>query len=376
MNLENGPDTPSSPQAPPPPRPPMDPRAVAAPPPPPPGYMPMYAPPPKAKGWVSRALTSLLVSLVIFSVILNFYLAFLVYQLTAGLSEDVYQTGQTQQRIVVLPIVGGIDDTMSRFARRALRQLEADPPAAVILRVESGGGGVTASDQIWNALETFSQEHPDVPIVASFGGVAASGGYYIAAGADTILCEPTGFTGSIGVIAQVPTLAGTVRMLGMDIVTEVADGSPNKDDANNMFEVWDDEDKAVLSYLINSAYDRFADVVKQGRPDIDDSNISEVATGSIYTAQDAVDNKLIDGIGYLDDAIAEAASLAGMPTDKEPKVTVIRQPAAGLLGLLTSRKTEADSPHAIDPTAVTAQGLRTFLEDFTEVRLSYRWAGP
>lgn len=357
------------------PRPPMDPRGVTAPP-PPPGYLP-FGPPPKQKGMLSKVGTSLLVSLIVLSLLLNVYLGAILMRLTAG-SEAVLHEGTTEERIVVVPVVGAIDDEMSRFVRGALRDLEANPPAAVILRVQSGGGGVTASDQIWHQLATFREAHPDVPIVASFGGVAASGGYYIAAGTDHILCEPTGFTGSIGVIAQVPTLAGTMRMLGVDWVTQVAEGSPLKDEANNMFRNWDDDDRAVLGYLIDSAYDRFVDVVTSGRPKLDESNIADVASGAIFTADDAVDNGLIDGIGYLADAIDEAAGRAGLPADAEPRVTVVKQPGEGLLALLTGQRgadRTADTPHRLSPETVTPQRLRSFLQDFTQVELAYRWIG-
>ncbi len=371
-------DQPNNPQ-PAAPRPPVNPQAVASPPPPPPGYMPMYGPPASnSKGWVSRVLTSLLVSLVILSLVMNVYLMVIVYKLTAGLSEDVYQEGTGTERVVVLPVVGGIDDTMSRFVRRALRQLEDQPPAAIVLRVESGGGGVTASDQIWHGIEKFQLRHPDVPVVASFGGVAASGGYYIAAGSDHIVCEPTGFTGSIGVIAQIPTLAGTMEMLGVDWVTQVASGSPKKDEANNMFREWSEDDRAVLAYLIDHAYERFAEVVTKGRDQLDESNIGDVATGQIFTATDAVSNGLVDSIGYLDEAIQEAAKLAGLPAGDDTRVTIIRQPGGfGVLGLLGRHNGGVQTPHQLDPTAVTASGLRTFIEDFSQVRLSYRWvAGP
>lgn len=361
------------------PPPPLDPRGVTSPPPPPPGYLP-FAPPPKRKGFLSKIGTSLLVSLIVLSLLLNVYLAMIVYRLTAG-AEAVYQAGTIEERIVIVPVVGTIDDEMSRYVRGALRNLESNPPAALILRVESGGGGVTASDQIWHQLGAFREAHPDVPIVASFGGVAASGGYYIAAGTDHILCEPTGFTGSIGVIAQVPTLAGTMRMLGVDWVTQVAEGSPMKDEANNMFRTWDDDDRAVLAYLIDSAYDRFVKVVSEGRSGLDESNVADVANGSIFTATDAVDNGLIDGIGYLADAIDEAATRAGLPADAEPRVTVIKQPGDGLLSLLTGQRQAAetaDTPHRLDLTGrdgVTPKRLRSFLQDFTQVELAYRWMG-
>ncbi len=364
-------------------RPPLDPRGVGTPP-PPPGYLP-FGPPPKHKGVFSKLGTSLLVSLIVLSLLLNVYLSLIVYRLAAG-NEAVYQAGTTKQRIVVVPVVGTIDDDMSRYVRGALRNLADDPPAAIILRVESGGGGVTASDQIWHGLAAFRAEHPDVPIVASFGGVAASGGYYIAAGTDHIFCEPTGFTGSIGVIAQVPTLAGTMRMLGVDWVTQVATGSPLKDEANNMFRTWDDDDKAVLSYLIDSAYDRFVYVVTAGRTKLDESNITDVANGAIFTANDAVGNGLVDGIGYLADAIDEAAKRAGLPADAEPRVTVVKQPGDGLLSLITGRhlggaEATADTPHRLGwqgaggREGVTPQQLRSFLQDFTQVELAYRWMG-
>ncbi|MEM8783706.1 MAG: S49 family peptidase [Planctomycetota bacterium] len=365
--------TPSDSSSPP---PPLDPRGTSAPP-PPPGYLP-FGPPPKQKGLFSKVGASLLVSLIVLSLLLNVYLAMIVYRITAG-NEAVYQEGTTAERIVVVPVVGAIDDDMSRYVRGALRRLEQNPPAAIVLRVESGGGGVTASDQIWHQLGTFRAAHPDVPIVASFGGIAASGGYYIAAGTDHIVCEPTGFTGSIGVIAQVPTLAGTMRMLGIDWVTQVAEGSPLKDEANNMFRHWDDDDRKVLAYLIDSAYDRFVHVVTSGRSQLDDTNIADVANGAIYTAADAMDNGLVDGLGYLADAIDEAASRASLPADQTPRVTVVKQPGEGLLALITGRRdANTDTPHRLGPgglDGLTPQRLRSFLQDFTQVELAYRWVG-
>ena len=212
---------------------------------------------------------------------------------------------------------------------------------------------------------------------ASFGAVAASGGYYIAAGTDAIVCEPTGFTGSIGVIAQVPTLEGTMRILGVNWVTEVADGSPAKDHANNLYRTWDDADRAVLKNLINAAYDRFAEVVTQGRAPLDETNIADVATGAIYTADEALANGLVDQLGYLDDAIAEAETRAGL-TPGDAQVTVVRQPGGPLwLELLAEREVAPDTARAeaLDLANLSPQKLRSFLDDLTEVRLAYRWPG-
>lgn len=358
-------------------RPPVNPQQVASPPPPPVGYAPpAYGPPPAQRSWVSRILGSVLVSVLLISLLLNFYMGGMLYRLVAG-KESVYHEGDAEKRIVVLPVLGGIDSDMSSFVRSSLRDLDKKPPKALILRVESGGGGVTASDQIWHGLAQFKADHPDVPVIASFGSVAASGGYYIAAGTDTIFCEPTGFTGSIGVIAQVPTLQGTMKMLGVDWVTEVADGSPSKDTANNLYRTWNAADRAVLKNLINAAYARFTFVVTDGRPALDEGNIGEIATGDVYTADQALGNGLVDKIGYLDDAIEFAKVQAGMQPDADPQVTVIRQRGGfGLMSLLGQHNDpgRADTA-ALDVTELTPQRVRTFIEDLAQVRLAYRWSG-
>ena len=156
------------------------------------------------------------------------------------LYNPTYEPVKHSDRVVVVEITGMIDAANAEFARQAFYKLEQDKPAAVVLRVESGGGGVTASDQIWHAIQSFRAAHPDVPFVASFGAVAASGGYYISAPADRIFCERTGITGSIGVLAQVPAAGGVIEKLGLEMNMVIADKSPNKDDANDFFVQWYD----------------------------------------------------------------------------------------------------------------------------------------
>ena len=151
-----------------------------------------------------------------------------------------------------------------------------------------------------------------MPVIASFGGVAASGGYYVAAGTDRIFIEPTGFTGSIGVIAQVPTLQEAMSKLGVEWVTLVADGSPKKDNANNLYRDWTEADREVLSRLIDDAYRRFTEVVVAGRPGLTEANVGAVADGSVYTGEAAVANGLVDAVGYLDDAVDSLAEELGV----------------------------------------------------------------
>ncbi len=339
-----------------------------------------YGPPPKRRGgWFGKVAASLAVSLLLFSLALNLYFAVLVYTLTAGPSETVIREGAglAGKRVVVLPIVGTIDSDMAWFATDALRRIERPDrmPAAVVLRVDSGGGGVTASDQIWHAIERFQERHPDVPVVASFGGVAASGGYYVAAGTDRIFIEPTGFTGSIGVIAQVPTLQDAMQKLGVDWVTVVADGSPNKDNANNLYRDWTDADRDVLSNLIDDAYARFTTVVVAGRSTLTDENVGAVADGRVYTGSAAIDNGLVDEVGYLDDAVDSLAAKLGVDDPAELRVSVLERGGGGILGLLGVRRAGnplAEAPLDLWPDGrVSADGVRRMMDALGGVRVAY-----
>ena len=370
------------------PRPPIDPAGTSTPPPPPPGYVPaVYVQQPSGKSGVGKIITYLLLVALLVSVTANVYLSgpirAVLYQLSlTAPPEQPYnptfeKTGNTD-RVVVVEISGAIDGTVADFARQAFYTLEKDPPAAVVLRVESGGGGVTASDQIWHAIQHFRAAHPKVPVVSSFGAVAASGGYYIAAPSDYIFCERTGITGSIGVLAQVPGLGGMVEKLGVEMNMVIATNSPNKDDANNLFIEWYDKDGnltedgeasvAVLKNLVDDAYVTFFDVVESGRqaadPSITTEDLKQAATGAIFIGEEAKAAKLVDEIGYLDDAIAHAAQQANLTGD--PDVKVIRQPVPGLFGSMASAK------DGVNLGNVTGQELRELVDDATAVKLEYR----
>ena len=372
------------------PRPPIDPTGTSTPPPPPPGYVPaVYVQHPSGSKGIGKVVMYLLVVGLLTSVMINVYLSkygpvatMLSAFAAGGLQEQSYHPTVTpselKDRVVVVEITGMIEGSVADFARQAFYTLEKDPPAAVVLRVESGGGGVTASDQIWRAIQKFQAAHPNVPVVSSFGAVAASGGYYIAAPTDYIFCERTGITGSIGVLAQVPAAGGIIEKLGVEMNMVIADKSPNKDDANNLFVQWyDDEGNlteegkasvAVLKNLVNDAYDTFLDVVVTGRTAADGSitkeELEQAATGAIFIGQEALDAKLVDEIGYLDDAIAHAAKQANISGD--PNVTVVRQPVPGLLSSMVSGQ------EGVNLADVTGEDLRQLVDDATAVKLEYR----
>ncbi|MBM4114575.1 MAG: signal peptide peptidase SppA [Phycisphaerae bacterium] len=215
--------------------------------------------------------------------------------------------------ILVVPVEGGIDDGMAGFIAECASEIDAgNAPDAIILRVDSGGGGVSASDRIWKIVQDWQAK--GITVVASFGGTAASGGYYVACSCDQIVAEPTCITGSIGVIAQMFTLQGLTDKVGIAPMTIVATGSPRKDVANDMFRTWTDKDRAVVQGILDDAYATFTKRVLDGRAIqfSDLSDVQQVADGSVYTAQKALDAGLVDSIGYLEDAIAVAESLTGL----------------------------------------------------------------
>ena len=382
---------------PPPPSPPSPPASPGGGPPmhqAPPPYA-YYPPPPPQRDTAGRLLkiltSGIILSLLLSSLIANLYMFMLLSSsFSQGVQEIAYSVdGETDDRVVILPVNGGIDSTMADYVKQAVKALEDDPPAAIVLRVESGGGGVTPSDQIWHYLTDYQArmkaEGHDVPIVASFGGVAASGGYYIAAPAAWIVAEPTCITGSIGVLAQVPTLGGLMDKVGVDVVVMEADGSPSKELANNMFRDWTEEDRAIVRNLLNAAYEQFVEVVHAGRTDalgksqgISEERVRELASGSVYTAQEAMDKLLVDQLGYLDDAVIKAANLGGLPTGKRPKVTVLHMPTPFGLGALLG--IAGDPPARLAAGADPLAGLesldpdrvRTWVDDVTQLRLAYR----
>jgi protease-4 len=195
-----------------------------------------------------------------------------------------------------------------------LRLAEQDPEVkAVVVRIDSPGGDVTTSDLMYNELVAFKQRKK-VPVVAVFMGVAASGGYYLASGCDTIVAHPTTITGSIGVISMHISLVGLLEKIGVKV--EALKSGANKD-MGSPFRAMNDDDKKLLQGLIDQLYARFLAVVTEGRKGrLTESQIRPLADGRIYTAQQALDAKLIDRIGYLVDAFAEAKTRANLAKAK------------------------------------------------------------
>ena len=191
-----------------------------------------------------------------------------------------------------------------------LKLAEADPDVkAVVLRIDSPGGDVTTSDLMYRELALFRQRK-NVPIVAVFMGVAASGGYYVAAAADVVVAHPTTITGSIGVIAMHVSLAGLMEKIG---VKATAFKSGALKDSGSPFRDLAESDRKLLQDLVDRFHERFVAVVAEGRKGkLSPEQVKALADGRVFTAPQALEAKLVDRVGYLADAIAEAKSRGGL----------------------------------------------------------------
>lgn len=181
-----------------------------------------------------------------------------------------------------------------------------DDIKAVVLRVNSPGGSAIASEQIWHAIELLKAKKP---VVVSMGGLAASGGYMISAGANYIVAEPTTLTGSIGIFGLIPNLTG----LATDKLGITFDGVKTNrftDYEDNL--VFSKENEAELLHMqhyVDRGYEKFLSIVAQGRK-MSRDEVHTIAQGRVWLASDAINIKLVDQLGSLDDAIKKAAELA------------------------------------------------------------------
>lgn len=199
------------------------------------------------------------------------------------------------------------DDAYSHRVVRHLEQAEADPRVkAVVLRVDSPGGGVVASDEIHAAMLALSK-----PVVVSMGELAASGGYYISAPADLIIANPSTLTGSIGVIAIVPNLEELLDSVGVEMIV-IKSGELK--DLGSPYDPFTDEEREVWEEIIAEAFEGFLQVVAEGR-DLSLDEVRSLADGRIYTGRQAAELGLVDALGNLDDAIARAAELGGISVE-------------------------------------------------------------
>ncbi|MBI5491325.1 MAG: signal peptide peptidase SppA [Deltaproteobacteria bacterium] len=221
---------------------------------------------------------------------------------------------------------GSILQEKPRITARVKEELDkaAEDSAikALILRINTPGGSVTSCDIISHEIKAF-KKNKNIPVVAELMDTAASGGYYIASSGDMIIAHPTTVTGSIGVISYSVNASGLLEKIG---IADQTIKSGDKKDIGTMLRPMTEEERAILQSVIDSMYDRFLDVVVEGRRGlIPKDELRKIADGRVLTAGQALSLKLIDSIGYMDDAIEAAKKLSGV---KEARIITYAPPSA------------------------------------------------
>lgn len=214
-------------------------------------------------------------------------------------------------KVAVVEIFGTIYDS-----RRAVRQIkdygEQKSIKAIILHLDTPGGVVAPAQEIYHAVKTVRDSGK--PVIASMGSLAASGGYYIACGADTIMAGPGTTTGSIGVIAEFLNTKDLFEKIGIDF--EIIKSGRYKDSGSPHRDMTE-ADRRYLQAWVDDAYDQFVQVVMDERK-MSKSKVNKVADGRVFTGRQALANGLVDLLGYYEDAVDLAAEMAGI--DGEPTI--------------------------------------------------------
>ncbi|TMA67978.1 MAG: signal peptide peptidase SppA [Deltaproteobacteria bacterium] len=238
--------------------------------------------------------------------------------------EETTVEGEGHDKVLLVDISGPItelptrhafglieeESTVGRVQSELKKAAKDERVKALVLRINSPGGGVTASDEVYGELVGFKREHK-VPVVAALGDLAASGGYYVACAADQVVAHPTTVTGSIGVILVNLNLEGLLGKIG--VRNETFKAGEHKDLLSPLRGATPEERRIVQS-ILDSLHARFVAVVREARPKLDTGRLAELTDGRIFDASQALAAGLVDRIGGLRDAIDVAKRSAGLET--------------------------------------------------------------
>lgn len=287
--------------------------------------------------------------------------------------EKYHSLSKTASNKVAIIDVSGALLKGNGFVKDQIDQVRRDKSVkAVVLRINSPGGTVTASDYIYHHLKQLKKDR-DIPLVVSMGSICASGGYYVAMAVgdqqDVIYAEPTTWTGSIGVIIPHYDVSGLLEAWHVKDDSIASHkfkqlGSPTRklgpeDRA---------EERAILQALVDDSFEGFKEVVRAGRPMFrdNDSALDEVATGQVFTANQALEAGLIDRIGFIEQAIDRAVELAALSPDSV-RVVEYQSKSTSVAELLLGSQLTSGTPRGLslqqmlDLTAPRAYYLSTWL---------------
>jgi len=253
----------------------------------------------------------------------------------------VIMTGRSASDLFGGEVVGS--DTIIKAVRKAK---DDESVKAIVLRIDSPGGSALASDLMWRELKQCGK-----PVVASMGNTAASGGYYIAMGAQKVFAEPGTLTGSIGVVGGKFSLGGLYEKIGL--TTDVISRGQNSGALSSLSK-FSDSERAAMQKLMQAIYDQFTAKVAETRG-MSREEVEKLARGRVYTGKTAKELKLVDEIGTLDDAVAHAQKLAGLADDEDVERIVLPRPTSPFESLFGPIDAEARTPAADQ---VIAAGLK------------------
>jgi protease IV len=258
-------------------------------------------------------------------------------------TEEIVQEGNEMKKIVVLDVDGVIQDTSDAqslfqaagynhqgFMKKLNYIKEDDTVKGIILKVNSPGGGVVESAEIHDKLIEIQKETKK-PVYISMGSMAASGGYYISAGAKKIFASKETLTGSLGVIMQGVNYEGLADKYGVDFVT-IKSGQFK--DIMSPTRQMTEEERQILQKMIDNSYEGFVKVISEGR-NMTPEQVKQIADGRIYDGRQAKELNLIDGFGYLEDVIEQM-----MEQEKLKDAKVVRYTDAIGIGSLFSLKVQ------------------------------------
>lgn len=240
--------------------------------------------------------------------------------------------GEKVAVIEVKGVIANVRETIENLAEFS----RDESVKAVVLRIESPGGGVSSSQELYKEIGRTAKQKP---VVASMGSVAASGGYYIAAAAQKIYANPGTITGSIGVILQFTNFEELFRKIGFRM--EIVKSGVYKDVGNPSREMTPEE-RAYLQEMIDNVHQQFVRDVAQGRR-MQVEKVQEVADGRIFTGEQAKELGLVDELGNLKDAIDAAAKMAAI--EGEPKVIYPEEEKRSVLDYLLDQVRESLVSH-------------------------------
>ena len=283
-----------------------------------------------------------------------------------GGMREHFHSGNTnaKSKIAIVSVAGVIGDGHG-FVKSQIDRIRKDKDVkAVVLRVNSPGGTVYGSDFIYHHLKKLRDER-NLPFVVSMGGIATSGGYYVSMVVgnqeDSIYAEPTTTTGSIGVIMPHYDLSGLLKRF--DVKNDAISSHPRKQ-MLSMTRAIPPEHREILQRHVDELFGRFKLIVQEGRPQFraDAAQLDTLATGEMFTAGQAVENGLVDKIGFIEDAIERAMELAKLDKDQSQVVNYSRQPTVvDMLGLIRSQPTKLDLTSALELSAPRAYYLSSSL---------------